>query len=494
MSRVDERAYTAEFEKTIQYFRQELRIDKNFDIIHHELEHAGRKMGLFFVDGFTKDEVMVHILKQLDSLDPEELSDAGDEAAVELVQSVIPYLEMDMTDDKDEAIDKILSGQAALVIERCKSIVLIDVREYPVRSPEEPDIERVVRGPRDGFVETIIFNCALIRRRVRDRSLVMEYLQVGQRSKTDIALVYIDTIADPNLPKRIKREIRKISVDGLAMGEKTLEEFIFGRHLNPYPMVRYTERADTCAVHLMEGHVLVVVDGTPSVMICPTTFWHHMQHAEEYRQKPLVGAALRWVRFVAVMTSLFLLPLWYIFATNTDLLPERLRFIGPEQIGHFSLFWQFFIAEFGIEMLRMAAIHTPSALATALGLVAAILIGDIAVQVGLFSNEVVLYLAIAVIGTFATPSYELSLANRLSRVFFLIVSALFGPKGFVIAVLLWVVLLVCTKTLNLPYLWPFIPFDGKAFIDLLFRSPIPLKNKRFPVLNQKDIIRQRPPK
>ena len=166
---------------------------------------------------------MVNILKQLDSLDPEELSDAGDEAAVELVQSVIPYLEMDMTDDKDEAIDKILSGQAALVIERCKSIVLIDVREYPVRSPEEPDIERVVRGPRDGFVETIIFNCALIRRRVRDRSLVMEYLQVGQRSKTDIALVYIETIADRNLPKRIKREIRKISVDGLAMGEKTLE-------------------------------------------------------------------------------------------------------------------------------------------------------------------------------------------------------------------------------------------------------------------------------
>ena len=164
---------------------------------------------------------------------------------------------------------------------------------------------------------------------------------------------------------------------------------------------------------------LSLLSGTPSVMICPTTFWHHMQHAEEYRQKPLVGAALRWVRFVAVMTSLFLLPLWYIFATNTDLLPERLRFIGPEQIGHFSLFWQFFIAEFGIEMLRMAAIHTPSALATALGLVAAILIGDIAVQVGLFSNEVVLYLAIAVIGTFATPSYELSLANRLSRVFFL---------------------------------------------------------------------------
>src|SRR5690606_11072193 len=118
-------------------------------------------------------------------------------------------------------------------------------------------------------------------------------LQVGQRSKTEIALVYIYTIADPNLPKRIKREIRKISVDGLALGERTVEEFIFGRHHNPYPTVRYTERADTCNVHLMEGNVLVVVHGRPSVMICPTTFWHHMQHAEEYRQKPLVGAALR---------------------------------------------------------------------------------------------------------------------------------------------------------------------------------------------------------
>ena len=387
-----------------------------------------------------------------------------------------------------------MSGQTALIIENCSIIVLIDVREYPVRSPEEPDIERVVRGPRDGFVETIVFNCALIRRRVRDRSLVMEYMQVGQRSKTDIALVYIDTIADPNLSNRIKKELKKISVDGLAMGEKTLEEFVFGRHFNPYPMVRYTERADTCAVHLMEGHVLVVVDGTPSVMICPTTFWHHLQHAEEYRQKPLVGAALRWVRFVAVATSLFLLPLWYIFAVNAELLPERLRFIGPEQIGHFSLFWQFLIAEVGIEMLRMAAIHTPNALATALGLVAAILIGDIAVQVGLFSHEVVLYLAVAVIGTFATPSYELSLANRMWRVIFLIAAALLGPLGLSIAVLIWFIVLACTRTLDLPYLWPFIPFDLKAFLDLLFRTPIPLKNKRFPVLNQRDIVRQQRPK
>src|SRR5690606_19738781 len=212
------------------------------------------------------------------------------------------------------------------------------------RSPEEPDIERVVRGSRDGFVETIVFNTALIRRRVRDRSLCMETLQIGRRSKTDVIVAYIDSIADPKLVEIIKDKLKAIDVDGLPMGEKTVEEYIFGRHLNPYPMVRYTERPDTAAVHLLEGHVLVLVDGSPSVMICPTTFWHHVQHAEEYRQKPLVGAFLRWSRFIAILASLFLLPLWYVYATNDHLLAERWQFIGPNKVGHLSLIWQFLIA------------------------------------------------------------------------------------------------------------------------------------------------------
>lgn len=475
------------FSENIDYLLKELRIEKNFDIIHHKLEYANRKFALFFVDGFAKAEALQRIQIALERLTP---NDIRKNTIDKLVKTYIPYIEVDTTEDLEETVAQILAGQAALIVEDCQEIIMLDTREYPVRSPEEPDIEKVVRGPRDGFVETIIFNAELIRRRLRDRSLVMEYIQVGQRSKTDVVLCYVDSIADKDLVEILRNKLSDINIDSIAMGEKSLEEFIFGRNLNPYPMVRYTERADTSVAHLVEGHVLIIVDGTPSVMICPTTFWHHLQHAEEYRQKPIVGAFLRWVRFVAVLASLFLLPLWYVFAVNPDLLPESLQFIGPKKMGKVPLFWQLLIAEIGLEVLRMAAIHTPSALATALGLVAAIMIGEVAINVGLFTQEVILYIAIAAICTFATPSYELSLANRISRILFLIAGAILGIYGLMGAVMLWFIMLAGTRCLNTPYLWPLIPLNIKALAGVFFRIPIPLMKKRPSILSPDDSTRQ----
>ncbi len=221
-------------------------------------------------------------------------------------------------------------------------------------------------------------------------------------------------------------------------------------------------------------------------MITPITFWNLLQHAEEYRQKPVIGAMLRLVRFAAVFVSLFLLPLWYLFATQIDLLPEAFSFIGTQEDGTIPLFVQFIIAEAGIEMLRMASIHTPNAVAEALGLVAALLIGDIAIEVGMFSPEVILYLAIAAVGTFATPSYELSLANRFMRIVFLIATAAFGVVGFVVSTTVWLILLVRLKGLQVPYLWPFIPFNIKALRDVFLRISMPLKNRRPAIIHPQD--------
>jgi stage V sporulation protein AF len=314
----------------------------------------------------------------------------------------------------------------------------------------------------------------------------MEYMQVGRRSKTDVVVCYIEDIADPGIVKNIKDSLSKIDTDGLPMAEKTIEEFISGQHWNPFPNVRYTERPDTAAVHLYEGHVCIIVDGSPSVLITPTTYWHHMQHAEEYRNKPLVGAYLRMVRYAAVWASVFLLPLWYLLASNPELLPERFSYIGINDPGEIPLFLQFVIIEFGIDALRMAAIHTPTSLATALGLIAALMIGQVAVEVGLLTNEVILYLSISAIGTFATPSYEMSLANRLVRIFLLISTALFHTLGFVVGILLILLLLIRMKSFGIPYLWPFIPFNFRAFRDVLLRSPMPLKNRRPTILHPKD--------
>ncbi|MDR4945235.1 spore germination protein [Neobacillus cucumis] len=475
------------YEKNIEYLKKELRVGKSFDIIHRKINYGGHKMSMFLVDGFASANILLLIMKELEKRKPEEFKN---DPIDELVQTFIPHVEVVATPDLEEVIVQVLAGQTALVVEQGSKVVLIDSREYPIRSPQEPDIERVVRGPRDGFVETIVFNLALIRRRVRDRSLVMEYIQVGHRSKTDVALVYIDNIVDMGNVKWLRKKLEEISIDGISMGEKTIEEFVFGRNYNPYPLVRYTERADTSSVHLMEGHILIVVDGSPSVMICPATFWHHLQHAEEYRQKPLVGAFLRFARFIAVTASLFLLPIWYTYATNEQLLSERWKFIGVKHHGELALIWQFLMAEIGIEILRMAAIHTPNALATALGIVSAIIIGDVAVQVGIFTHEVVLYVAVAAIGTFATPSYELSLANRIFRIFFLIMVALFRVPGLIIGITLWILLLVTTKTMRIPFLYPFIPFNPLDFKLVLLRSPVPYSNLRGNMLNPQDRHRQ----
>ncbi|WP_420810275.1 spore germination protein [Halalkalibacterium halodurans] len=472
-----------DFEDNITYLKKALGVEENFDIVHLELFHAGKQMALFVVDGFAKDFAITQIQRELVTL---ELGDLGHDPVETLMKSVIPYVELSTASDLDQVVDEVLSGPAALVIEGAEKVILIDTREYPVRGPEEPDTEKVIRGSRDGFVETIVMNVALIRRRVRDRTLRVEYVSTGRRSKSDLAITYIADIADDKIVSKLKQGVEKMITDGIPMGDKTIEEYVFGHHLNPYPLVRYSERPDVAASHLFEGHVLLLVDGSPSVMIAPTTFWHHLQHAEEYRQKPVVGAALRLVRFLAVWTSIFLLPLWYLYASNERLIPPGLEFIGEEQKGAVPLIYQFLFAEAGIEMLRMAAIHTPNALSTALGLVAALLIGEVAIEVGMFSPEVILYLAVAAVGTFATPSYELGLANRLIRVALLIVTSLFGLAGYLIGTTVWLLMLAHIRSIDTPYLWPFIPFNGRALRDVLLRAPMPLKHRRPVAIHPKD--------
>ncbi|MFA9559384.1 spore germination protein [Evansella sp. AB-rgal1] len=475
MTKVVKRPASKDLKTNISYLKQELAIDKSFDLVFLELEYSGLDMALFAVDAFAKDQALTQIQRELIQFDKEK---AEGNVVEKLLKTKIPYIELAREKDLEEIIIQVLSGQTALCIDGYDEIILIDSREYPVRGPEEPDTEQVIRGSKDGFVETFVFNAGLIRRRVRDKSLRNEYVRIGRRSYTDVCVTYLDDVADPGLVNYIMEALKKVDTDGLPMGDKTLEEFIFGQHKNPYPLVRYTERPDVASSHVLEGHVLIIVDGSPSVIITPTTFWHHLQHAEEYRQKPIIGTALRMVRFAAVWSSVFLLPLWYLFAMNEDMLPLGLSYIGPNEMGQVPLIGQFILAEVGIEMLRMAAIHTPSALATALGLVAALLIGEVAIQVGLFSHEVVLYLAVSAVGSFATPSYEMSLANRLIRVALLLAVSIFHVPGYMVGTLLLIILLSTMKAYDTPYFWPFLPFNGKGLRDVVFRAPMPLKNRR----------------
>ncbi|GBF11567.1 MAG: spore germination protein [Tepidibacillus sp.] len=476
-----------ELSKNKKILEERLGVGESFDMVCREMNFAGKDFALFFVNGFADSDIMTQILKELADLKREEIVP---NILEHLLERYVSHIQVKKLKTINEAMDNILSGQLVMFIDDQEEALVIDARKYPGRNPEEPDIERVVRGARDGFTETLLLNTALTRRRIRDERLRMEISQLGERSKTDICIAYLKDVTDPGLIKLIKQKLEEIKIDGLPMAEKSLEEFIIGRSWNPYPLVRYTERPDVAAAHLLEGHVILYVDTSPSVIIMPTTFFHHVQHAEEYRHTPMVGTFLRWIRFFGVFSSLFLLPIWLIYVQEPEILPKAIDFIGPKETSKIPIYLQIIFAELGLDLMRMAAVHTPTPLATAMGLIAAVLIGDIAIKVGWVVPEVILYLSIGAIGMYATPSYELSLGNKLARLFLIFATFIFKIPGFVIGTMLWIVLLATTHSLNTPYLWPFIPFNFKALMAILLREPIPLANKRPSIVHPQNENRQ----
>jgi len=469
------------------FFKKHIGLGESFDLGVRKFTIIGKQFHLYYVNGLCDSQYIIEILKQLTEINDHEQEGFK---VKEIVENRLIHQQVSTVKTLDEAVDQLLSGLIIIIVEGSDFGFVVDVRSYPGRQPEEPDTEKVVRGARDGFVENIIVNTALIRRRIRDERLRYEILKVGERSKTDICLAYVEDVADPNLVEVIKKELNTIKIDGLTMADKTVEEFLVKQGYNPFPLVRYTERADVAANHLLEGHVIVMVDTSPSVIITPTTFFHHVQHAEEYRQAPAVGTFLRWVRFLGIASSIFLLPLWFLFVLEPSLLPENLAYIGPNEQKNIPLVVQLFLADIGIEFLRMASIHTPTALSVAMGLIAAALIGQIAIDVGLFVPEVILYVSVAAIGTFTTPSYELSIANKMVRLFLLILVAIFHVPGFVIGSTLYFILLASIKSLNTPYLWPFIPFNPTALWQIIVRTSVPGANLRPSIVHPQNVKKQ----
>ncbi|PAD79666.1 spore germination protein [Paenibacillus sp. 7541] len=468
------------FDQLKDTLKEVMGLDVSYDIIFREMTFAGRRVGLLFLNGLTDGASVTEILKRLSYLKPDDIeSDAVDV----MVNHYIPHFQVEESDKLSKAIDKVLTGESALFVEGEGKVILIDTRVYPVRGMEEPAVEKVVRGARDGFTETLVTNVNLVRRRVRDPGLHCEIMKVGRRTQSDVCILYVDDIADRSQVEAIRDKIKEIDIEGLPIGDKQLEEAIVNKGWHPYPLVRYSERPDVVASHLLEGRIVVMVDTSPSVMIMPTTFFDLCQHAEENRQTPFMGTYLRWVRFGGIFVSMFLLPLWMLLVVHPELKPPLLTILGPQENAKIPLIGQFLMVEFGVDLLRLAAVHTPTPLASAMGLIAAILIGEMAVETGFFVNEVVLYMAIAAIGMFATPSYELGLANRIVRLFLLIVTAMFSVKGLVIGTTLLILALTTHRSYNSSYLWPFIPFSAKAMGEVLVRKPLLLSTRR-PALNK----------
>jgi len=480
----EKRRVPAKLDTVKRLLKEEVGLDKSFDVVAREMTFGGRRTILFYMNGFAKDEILTEVLTRLSYLEDDELSA---HAVHGFLHHYVPAIQVEAEEDYDGVIDAVLAGNTALFIDEERTALIIDAKNFPGRNPDEPTLERVVRGSRDGFVETLMTNITLVRRRLRDPGLRYVMTRAGRRTQTDVCIAYIEDIADPGLVDSIRSKIDEVELDGLPLADKQLEEATVQRGWNPYPLVRYTERPDVVAAQLMEGNVAVFVDTTPSVMLLPTTFFDLVQHAEENRQTPFIGTYLRWIRYFGILSSLFLLPLWFLFVMQPELRPAFLGFIGPQESVKLPLIAQFLIAEIGVDLMRLASVHTPTPLATAMSLIAAILIGDIAVKSGFFVNEVVIYMAIAAIGMFATPSYELGLANRIVRLLLLVAVALFKLPGFLLATTIVFIILVKERSFNHPYMWPFIPFDMRGMLNVLIRVPVLFNRKRPNLLKPQQI-------
>lgn len=458
---------TENYETNVRTIEETLRVSENFDVIKKVLKVADGEVTLFYIDGLIKDGAMQKLFIYLLSL--KKMPRNADAFLTENM----PYVECDVTENPETMLQMVLSGATLMLGSTFGTAgMIIDARTYPARETAEPENDRVMRGARDGFVETLIFNTALIRRRIRDVTLTMHYMTVGKSSKSDVVVAYMSDRADPKLVKHVTERLSSLQTDALTMGHESLAEcLIQSRWYNPFPKIRYTERPDTTAAHLLEGSVIVLLDNSPSAMILPTSIFTFLQETNDFYLPPLTGTYLRLVRHAVFWLTLFLTPLWFLGVVEPSLVPEWLAFAFPTERGKVPVFLQLLLAEFVIDGLRMASMNTPDMLANSLSVVGGLILGEFAVDAGWLIPEVILYMAFVAIANFTQTSFELGYALKFLRILLLTLIAFFHLWGLVAGVLLILLLIVTNKTVNggHSYLYPLIPFSGRALLSLFIR-------------------------
>lgn len=465
-----DRTISTDLEENRRYLQEKLRTDKNFDIISRTTMVADRQACYYFIDGFVKDDIMEKLLEFFYSVTPEDLPDDS----TQLSRDAMPYVEVELLEEREEIVTSILSGVMCFFIDGYSKCFAIDCRTYPMRSVEEPDKDKVLRGPRDGFVETIVFNTALIRRRIRSPKLSMEMVNIGKTSHTDVVLCYMEDRVDREFLETVKTRLQEIRTDALTMNQESLAECLYPRKwYNPFPKFKYTERPDTAAAEVLDGKIVLLTDNSPAVMILPVSVFDIMEEADDFYFPPVTGTYLRLTRMMITVLTLLLTPTWLLFLQNPQWIPERFSFIAVRDAVNVPVFVQLLILEFAIDGLKLAAINTPGMLTTPLSVIAGLVVGEFAVQSGWFNSESMLYMAFVAIANYTQASYELGYALKFMRILLLILTAAFQLYGYVIGLVVVFLMMLMNKTVSgKSYLYPLIPFDGKQLARRIFRSRI----------------------
>lgn len=464
-------AMTSSLKENMDFLNRKLDIDKNFDLVYRVIQIGGREACMYFVDGFCKDELMQKMLQYFMDIKPEELP--GN--AHEMSKKCVPYVEVDLQSDFSQIIYFIMSGVFALFIDGYDQCLLIDSRTYPARSVSEPEKDKALRGSKDGFVETIVFNTALIRRRIRSTNLRMEMFHAGNSSQTDIVLCYMENRVDQKFLEQIRKRIQNIKVDALTMNQESLAECLYQKKwYNPFPKFKFTERPDTASAQILEGDVVILVDNSPSAMITPTSIFDVIEEADDYYFPPITGTYLRLTRFLIAILTYLLTPTFLLLTQHPEWIPAGFTFIEVKDTVNIPLVWQFLLLELAIDGLRLAAVNTPNMLSTPLSVMAALVLGEFSVNSGWFNSEVMLYMAFVAIANYTQASYELGYAIKFMRILDLILTALFGIWGYIASLLVMAVAVVSNKTISgKSYIYPLFPLNLKRLARRFIRYRLP---------------------
>lgn len=461
---------TSNFKTNVELLQNELNVGKTFDVLERIIDVHNTKFYCYYLDGFVKDTNMEYVRRDMYNLKKEDFESIS--SAKELIEKALSSIEASTDNDLSSIVKAVLSGQTAIICENFNEALILDYRTYPSRSVDEPDKEKVLRGSHDGFVETIVFNTALIRRRIRDPKLIFEMHTIGEISQTDVAIGYLDSKVDKKTLNKVKDLIDNLKIKALTLGDESLLEVLMPKNrLNPFPKARYTERPDVVAAEIIEGKVVILIDNTPSALILPASIFDFFQSIDDYYLPVVTGNYLKMLRYFVLLANIFLTPVYVLLTDNPQWLVGKLSFLLPKDPYVIPIFLQFILAEIAIDGLKLASLNTPNSLGTSLSIIGGLILGDYTVQTGWFTPQTILYMAIVALTSFVQPSIELGFALKFNRVILLIATGLFGTWGFIVGVILNTIMLVTTKTITGErYLYPLIPFNWKALKKVIFRT------------------------
>ncbi|MGN7166044.1 spore germination protein [Paenibacillus cellulositrophicus] len=387
----------------------------------------------------------------------------------------------------------LMSGDTILFIDRIGIAVIASTKGGERRSVSEPESQTVIRGPREGFTESIRTNTALLRRKIKSPNLWLEEMQLGRVTQTDVGIMYIHGIVDEKNVDEVRKRLSVIDIDGV-LESGYIEELIENTNKTIFPTIYHSERPDVIAASLLEGRIAILVDGTPFVLLLPTTFNMFFQASEDYYNRFDVGSLIRVLRFSSFLIGL-LLPSFYvaIIGFHQEMIPTSwlLKLAVQREGVPFPAFVEAFIMETVFEILREAGVRMPRSVGNTISIVGGLVLGQAAVEAGIVSPVVVIVVSLTAIASFVSPAYNIGIAARMLRFIMLIAASLFGIYGIACTLLMMVLHLCSLKSLNVPYMTPYSPIILSELKDSMIRAPLDQMKKRPKLISRNDPVRFR---